>query len=100
MPIITRKDVENAALLARLGLTEAEKERLMSQLGVILENMAILNEVDVSQVPASRYVLPVNNVMVPDQPRPSCPPGQLLANAPAAEDNYLRVPAVLEETGG
>ena len=97
MPIITREDVENVALLARLGLTEAEKERLISQLGIILENMAILNEVDVSQVPASSYVLPVRNVTAPDQPRPSCAARQLLANAPAAEEQYLRVPAVLEE---
>ncbi len=97
---ITRNDVENVAKLARLGLTEEEKERFISQLGVILENMAILQEVDVSQVPASTYVLPVRNVMVADQPRPSCPTDQLLANAPDAEDNYLRVPVVLEETGG
>ncbi|HEY7349212.1 MAG TPA: Asp-tRNA(Asn)/Glu-tRNA(Gln) amidotransferase subunit GatC [Ktedonobacterales bacterium] len=96
---ITREDVENVALLARLGLNEEEKERLMSQLGVILENMAILNEVDVSQVPASAYILPVRNVMAPDQPRPSDQPRQLLANAPEAEENFLRVPAVLEEAG-
>ncbi len=94
---ITREDVENVALLARLGLTEAEKERLMGQLGVILENMAILNEVDVSQVPASAYILPVRNVTSPDQPRPSYPSQQLLANAPEAEESFLRVPAVLEE---
>jgi aspartyl-tRNA(Asn)/glutamyl-tRNA(Gln) amidotransferase subunit C len=94
---ITREEVENVALLARLGLTEAEKERLMSQLEVILENMAILNEVDVSQVPASAYVLPVRNVTSPDQPRPSCPPQELLANAPESEDSFLRVPAVLDE---
>ena len=94
---ITREEVENVALLARLGLTEAEKERLMSQLEVILENMAILNEVDVSQVPASAYVLPVRNVTSPDQPRPSLQPQELLANAPESEDSFLRVPAVLDE---
>ncbi len=96
---ITRDDVENVALLARLGLTEAEKERFIGQLEVILENMAILNEVDVSQVPASTYVLPVRNVTSPDQPRSSCPPQELLANAPEAEENFLRVPAVLDEAG-
>ena len=94
---ITREDVENVAALARLALTEEEKERLISQLGVILENMAILNEADVSQVPASSYVLPVRNVTSPDQPRPSCLPQELLANAPATEEQCLRVPAVLEE---
>jgi len=94
---ITREDVENAALLARLGLTEAEKERLIIQLRVILENMAILQEVDVSQVPASSYILPVRNVTSPDQSRASYPPAELLANAPQTEDQLLRVPAVLEE---
>ncbi|HEX6780229.1 MAG TPA: Asp-tRNA(Asn)/Glu-tRNA(Gln) amidotransferase subunit GatC [Ktedonobacterales bacterium] len=96
MPI-TPEDVENAAALARLALTEEEKVRLISQLDVILENMAILNEADVSQVPASSYVLPVRNVTSPDQSRPSCPPQQLLANAPETEEQCLRVPAVLEE---
>jgi aspartyl-tRNA(Asn)/glutamyl-tRNA(Gln) amidotransferase subunit C len=94
---ITQKDVENVAALARLGLSEEEKERMVSQLGIILENMAILQEVDVSEVPASASVLPVHNVVSPDQPRPSDTPQTLLANAPAAEENYLRVPAVLEE---
>ena len=94
---ITKKDVENVAALARLGLSEEEKDRMVSQLGIILENMAILNEVDVSQVPASSYVLPVRNVTAPDQSRPSDPTQALLANAPAAEENFLRVPAVLEE---
>jgi|SRR5579859_1036183 len=97
MAAITREDVENVALLARLGLTEDERERLISQLGVILENMAILNEVDVSQVPASAYILPVRNVTASDQPRPSCSPQELLANAPEAEEQFLRVPPVLEE---
>ncbi len=50
-----------------------------------------------SQVPASAYVLPVRNVTSPDQPRASCPPQELLANAPEAEENFLRVPAVLDE---
>ena len=94
---ITKKDVENVAALARLGLTEEEKHRMVSQLGIILENVAILNEVDVSQVPASSYVLPVRNVLAADQSRPSEPTSTLLANAPVAEENYLRVPAVLEE---
>jgi aspartyl-tRNA(Asn)/glutamyl-tRNA(Gln) amidotransferase subunit C len=94
---ITRDDVEQVAALARLGLSEAEKERMVSQLGIILENMAILQEVDVSEVSASASVLAVRNVLAADQARPSDATAALLANAPAAEENYLRVPAVLEE---
>src|SRR5262249_5647124 len=94
---ITRNDVENVAALARLGLTEDEKERMGGQLWGILEDKAVLQEGGVSQGAASSSVLPVHNVVAADQPRPSDPTQALLANAPAAEENYLRVHAVLDE---
>ena len=50
-----------------------------------------------SQVPATAHVLPIRNVMAPDQARASKPREELLENAPAREEGYFRVRAVLEE---
>jgi aspartyl-tRNA(Asn)/glutamyl-tRNA(Gln) amidotransferase subunit C len=94
---IDRKTVDNTALLARLALTEAERVRLQDQLSAILEHIAVLQEADTSQVPATAHVLPLQNVMTSDQQQPCETPETMLANAPAREDDYIRVRAVLEE---
>ncbi len=94
---IDRKTVDNTALLARLALTEEERARLEEQLSAILEHIAVLQEADTSQVPATAHVLPLQNVMAADQPSPCETAETMLENAPAREDNYLRVRAVLEE---
>ncbi len=94
---IDRKTVDHVALLARLALTEDERERLRDQLSAILEHINVIGEADTSQVPATAHILPLQNVMVPDQSRPSDETETLLANAPAREEGYFRVRAVLEE---
>lgn len=94
---IDRKTVDNTALLARLSLADDERERLREQLSAILGHIAVLEEADTSQVPATVTVMPVQNVMAADRSRPSVAPDILLENAPAREENYLRVRAVLEE---
>src|SRR5438445_12316478 len=94
--MIDRETVKNVAKLARLGLTEEEIDVLGSQLSVILENIAILQQADVSGVSPTSHASRLVNVMREDNPRPSYPPELLLANAPAQEDNYLKVPPVLE----
>jgi aspartyl-tRNA(Asn)/glutamyl-tRNA(Gln) amidotransferase subunit C len=94
---IDRKTVDNTAQLARLALADDERERLREQLSAILGHIAVLEEADTSQVPASANVLSVHTVMAADRSRPSTTPDVLLDNAPAREENYLRVRAVLEE---
>ncbi|HEX6478597.1 MAG TPA: Asp-tRNA(Asn)/Glu-tRNA(Gln) amidotransferase subunit GatC [Ktedonobacteraceae bacterium] len=96
--MIDRETVIHVAKLARLGLTEEEVEVLREQLSVILENIAILGEADVSGVSPTAHASRLVNVMRPDIPQPSYPPEVLLANAPAREDNYLKIPPVLEES--
>jgi aspartyl-tRNA(Asn)/glutamyl-tRNA(Gln) amidotransferase subunit C len=94
---IDRKSVDHVALLARLALTEDERERLRDQLSAILEHINVIGEADTSQVPATAHILPVENVMVHDQSRPSDETETMLANAPAREEGFFRVRAVLEE---
>jgi aspartyl-tRNA(Asn)/glutamyl-tRNA(Gln) amidotransferase subunit C len=96
--MIDRETVKHVAKLARLGLTEEEVDVFASQLSVILENIAKLQEVDVSGVSPTAHASRLSNIMRADIPQPSYPPEVLLANAPEREDNYLKVPPVLEES--
>ena len=93
---ISREDVEHIALLARMRLTDEETTALTTQLSDILGHIAVLQEVDVSQVAPSATILPPGDVLRVDQSAPSLPVSDLLANAPDHEENYLRVKAVLE----
>jgi aspartyl-tRNA(Asn)/glutamyl-tRNA(Gln) amidotransferase subunit C len=95
--MIDRKTVMHIAKLARLGLQEKEIDVFSQQLSVILENIAILQEADVSGVSPTAHASRLQNIMREDIPGPSYPPEVLLANAPAQEENCLKVNAVLEE---
>ena len=95
--MISRADVEHVAALARLGLTDAELDRLVPQLNRILEAVAVLSEVDTSTVGPTAQVIPLENVMRDDVPRPSMDRDLVLANAPLREGAHVRVPVVLEE---
>ena len=93
---ITRKDVEHVALLARLHLTEDEKQALTQDLANILEYVEKINQLDTSQVEPTSHILPIRNVTREDVVKPS--PGQevMLKNAPDKENGFFRVPPVIE----
>lgn len=93
---ISRDDVEHVAYLARLGLTEEEKDRLAQQLSNILEAMQTIARVDTSAIPPTAQVIPLRNVMREDEPRPSVSVDEALRNAPRREGDYFLVPPVLE----
>jgi aspartyl-tRNA(Asn)/glutamyl-tRNA(Gln) amidotransferase subunit C len=93
---VTRKDVEHVAALARLELTEAEKEQFTVQMNAILKYAEKLNELNTDDVEPTSHVLPLSNVLREDAARPSWPIEEVLKNAPEEEDGQFRVPAVLE----
>jgi aspartyl-tRNA(Asn)/glutamyl-tRNA(Gln) amidotransferase subunit C len=93
---ISREEVEHAAFLARLGLTEEEKQTFQEQLSSILEHMRTINELDTSGIPPTAQVIPLINVMRDDEARPSLPVEDTLGNAPDREGAFFRVPHVLE----
>jgi len=93
---ITIKDVEHVANLARLDLSEAEKEQFAGQLNAILKYAEKLNELDTDGIEPTSHVLPLANVMREDAEKPSWPIEKVLRNAPEAEDDHFKVPAVLE----
>lgn len=94
---IDRAVVDHVARLARLALTEAERNQLAEQLSSILEHINVIAEAETNATSASATVLPSLDVMAADVARPSEPRAALLANAPAQEDGYFRVRAVLED---
>jgi len=89
-------DIEHVARLARLELTDQEKDRLREQLGVILENAAKVGEVATDDVPPTAYAIPRSNVLRPDEVTPSLTTEEVLANAPEAESDRFKVPRVVE----
>jgi aspartyl-tRNA(Asn)/glutamyl-tRNA(Gln) amidotransferase subunit C len=93
---LSREEVQHIALLARLGVTDAELERLREQLSNILENFQVLQQVDTTDVPPTTQSIPLQNVTKDDEVAPSLPPDDVLANAPQREGEFFRVKAVLE----
>jgi aspartyl-tRNA(Asn)/glutamyl-tRNA(Gln) amidotransferase subunit C len=93
---ISREEVLHVAKLARLALSEDEVERLGGQLDAILEAVGKVAELDLADVPPTSHPLQVVNVLAEDEPRPSLPLDDALANAPTRQDGTFRVPP----TGG
>ena len=93
---LSREEVLHIALLARLGLTEAEVDRLSEQLSNILENFEALQQVDTEDIPPTAQSIALQNVTKDDEVTASLPPSQILANAPKKEEDFFRVRAVLE----
>lgn len=96
MPL-TLEEVEHIAALARLELTEAEKERFRQQISAILEYAARLQTLDTSGIPPTSSVLPPRSALRADEPHSSLPVEQVLGNAPQTKDDQFRVPPVLGE---
>lgn len=96
-PKITLKEVEHVARLARLDLSEPEKERMRSQLDAILTYIDKLRRLNTDNVEPTSHAIPMLNVMREDEVRPGLPPGAMLANAPEREGDFVRVPRIIEE---
>jgi aspartyl-tRNA(Asn)/glutamyl-tRNA(Gln) amidotransferase subunit C len=90
------KDVEYVARLARLTLSDEEKNEFALQLNDILTYMDKLNELDTRDVEATSHVIPVKNVLRPDEARQSLSPETSLGNAPEREKGFYKVPRIIE----
>ena len=92
--MITVKDVEHVAKLARLELTEAEKEKFATQLGDVLKYVEQMNEVDTSSVEPMAHAVDFVNVMRDDVVKYEQTKEELMKNAPDAEDGFFKVPKI------
>jgi aspartyl-tRNA(Asn)/glutamyl-tRNA(Gln) amidotransferase subunit C len=94
---ITLAEVEQVARLARLELSPAEKERMRRELDGILSYIDKLRRLDTEGVEPTSHAIPMVNVMRDDEPRPSFPREDMLANAPDPSGELFRVPRIIEE---
>jgi len=93
---LTRKEVQNIALLARLGLSHEETEKFMLQLSAILENFEVLEQVDTNNLSPTAQTVALQNVFRADEPRPSYSVQDVMANAPQREEDFFKIRPVLE----
>lgn len=91
--MIERDQVLHVAKLARLRLSEADVEKMAGELSGILEHVDRIGELDLDDVPPTSHVVELENVLRPDEPRPSWPRDDVLDQAPDPADGAFRVPS-------
>jgi aspartyl-tRNA(Asn)/glutamyl-tRNA(Gln) amidotransferase subunit C len=91
--MIEREQVLHVAKLARLRLTDAEVEKMAGELSGILEHVDRIGELELDDVPPTSHVVALENVLRPDEPRPSWPRDAVLEQAPDPAEGAFRVPS-------
>jgi aspartyl-tRNA(Asn)/glutamyl-tRNA(Gln) amidotransferase subunit C len=92
-PVIDRDQVLHVAKLARLKLSEDEIERMAGELSGILEHVDRISELDLDGVDPTSHVITLENVLRPDEPRPSWSRDDVLERAPDPASGAFRVPS-------
>jgi aspartyl-tRNA(Asn)/glutamyl-tRNA(Gln) amidotransferase subunit C len=100
MPALTRKDVEEIALLARLHLEPDEVERMQGELGAILEHFSALAQTDTTDVPPMTHAVPMDLPLRADVAQPSLPVEEALRGAPKRDGDLIVVPAIIPDSPG
>jgi len=93
---IMKLDVEHIAQLARLALTDPEREKFAAQLASILSYVEKLKELDTSGIEPTSHVVTIGNVMREDKVSPSLAKDVALMNAPDRAGDFYRVPKIIE----
>ena len=98
--MLTKKEVEKIAELARLGLDEKEKEKFAKDLSSVLDYIAKLSELNVEKVKPLSGGTSQFNITRKDDPASDIADdemkGQILKAAPDRDDDYFKVPSVLD----
>ena len=91
---LSTSDVEYVARLARLEISEAEKDKFTAQLNDILRYIDQLNELDTAGVAPMSHAIAVTNAFREDKVVESLGTQKALANAPDARGEFFRVPKI------
>ena len=94
---LSQQEVEHVADLARLQVSESEKEQLSLHLSSILTYMEELNQVDTEGVSPLTSVVRQANVLREDEVRESVPQEKAVGNAPAVKDGLFQVPKIISD---
>lgn len=97
MVMISKKEVEHIAKLARISLTEKEIEKFQKELSSILDYIEKLKEVDITEVKPKSNSISVENVMREDEPVSQAPESkkELIEKFPETEKGYLKTKSIL-----
>lgn len=93
--MLSIEEVIHIERLARLKLTDKEREMYRNQLNDVLNYAAKLDEIDTSNVPPMYHVLPVTNVLREDIPKNNFSLEEALSNAPLREGGFFVIPPIL-----
>lgn len=91
---LSREAVVHVAGLARLSLSDHEVDLFTAQLGTVLAHAADIAALDLAHLRPTAHPLPLQNALRPDEPQPSLDRAEVLAVAPAVEDDRFRVPRI------
>jgi aspartyl-tRNA(Asn)/glutamyl-tRNA(Gln) amidotransferase subunit C len=91
--MIDREQVLHVARLARLRLSDAEVEAMTGELSSVLGHIEKIGELDLDGVEPTSHVVALENVLRPDEPRPSLSREVALAEAPDSDGSGFRVPS-------
>ena len=97
MASLSRDDVAHVAHLARLGLTDEELSRLEGQLNHILDQYAVLAELDTDHIAPTAQTIELENILRDDVVTPSFTVDEALAGAPERAGDHIVVPAIMAE---
>lgn len=95
--MIDNKDVMHIASLARLKITDEEREQFKVQLSNILDYFQKLDELDTGHIEPMKHVIETQNVLRADEPRPHVSQAEALKNAPQQDGQHFIVPGVFED---
>jgi aspartyl-tRNA(Asn)/glutamyl-tRNA(Gln) amidotransferase subunit C len=94
---LSEDEVRKVAALCKVGLTDAEVERLRDEMATLIGEVNVLQSIDTTNVePTGHAVEGVDTVLRDDIPAASLSVDEVLANAPRREGDYFRVQAVME----
>ena len=94
--VISDETIEYVGILAKLELSDAEKEEAKSDMGRMLDYIDKLNELDTTGVEPMSHVFPVQNVFREDVVTNGDDSENMLKNAPVERDNMYEVPKTVE----
>lgn len=93
--MISRKDLEHIGWLARIELSEEDKDKYTPRLNSILDYFSELDKVDTEDIPPTYHVLPMSNVFREDAPVKSLSQEEALSNAPRKQDGFFKAPRMM-----
>jgi len=99
---VSKKDTEHVAKLARLGLSESEKDLFTAQLNSILTYVETINSLDTKNISPTAHSQLSGEEIAPtpmreDIAKPFKDIEKIMETAPKVEDNMFRVPKIMEE---